>query len=164
VQIKRTVIMRSRKRLLVVCLLVVAAVVVKAQADAHIGTWKMNPAKSKAPQEMALKSQTRTYAAYGDGLRVTIDSVNADGSKTAGRYSAHFDGKENPYSGMQAYDTIALKKLDANTMEATLKKSGKVVQTARNVVSKDGKVMTVTANGTDAKGKKYTTVTVLDKQ
>lgn len=156
--------MRSTKQLLVVCLLVVAAVVVKAQADAHIGTWKMNAAKSKLPQDQALKSQTRTYVVYGDGLKATIASVNADGSKTARGYSAHFDGKESPYSGSQMYDTIALKKLDANTMEATLKKSGKVVEITRNAVSKDGKVMTVTSNGTDAKGKKYTSVTVLEKQ
>ena len=156
--------MRSTKQLLVVCLLVVAGVVVKAQADAHIGTWKMNPAKSKMPQDQAVKSQTRTYVAYGDGLKATIASVNADGSKTTRSYSAHFDGKETPYTGAKMYDTIALKKIDANTMEATLKKSGKVVETARNAVSKDGKVMTITSNGTDAGGKKYTTVTVLDKQ
>jgi hypothetical protein len=156
--------MRSTKHWLVVCLLVVAGVVVKAQTDAHIGTWKFNPAKSKMSQNLAVKSQTRTYVAYGDGLRVTIASVNADGSKTTGSYSAHFDGKENPFSGSKIYDTIALKKIDANTMEATLKKSGKVVETARNAVSKDGKVMTITSNGTDASGKKYTSVTVLDKQ
>ena len=67
-------------------------------------------------------------------------------------------------SGNPSYDTVVLKKVDANSFEGTLKKSGKVVQTVTNVVLKDGKVMTVTARGTTAKGQKFTSVTVLEKQ
>ena len=158
--------MKRMKASIVVSLAMAAAatVALHAQADAHVGTWKMNAAKSKLAPDSTVKSQTRTYAMYGDGLKGTVASVNADGSKTTTSYSAHFDGKDYPYSGNPLIDTIVLKKVDANSFEGTLKKSGKVVQTVTNVVSKDGKVMTVTARGTTAKGQKFTSVTVLEKQ
>jgi len=46
-----------------------------------------------------------------------------------------------------ATDAAALKRISPNTTEVTYKKGGKVVATARNSVSKDGKVMAVTAKG-----------------
>ena len=156
--------MTKMTKTIVVYLAMITAVALQAQGDAHVGTWKMNAAKSKLAPDATTKSQTRTYAMYGDGLKGTVASVNADGSKTTTSYSAHFDGKDYSYSGSPSYDTIVLKKVDANSFEGTLKKSGKVVQTVTNVVSKDGKVMTVTARGTTAKGQKFTSVTVLEKQ
>jgi len=50
------------------------------------------------------------------------------------------------------------------TTEATLKKSGKVVSTARRVVSKDGKTLTLTITGTNAKGQKVKNIAVYEKQ
>ena len=61
-------------------------------------------------------------------------------------------------------DTIALKRIDARTVDVINKKAGKVVQTSRGVVSKDGKMMTVTTKGTNASGQPVLNVTVLDKQ
>ena len=40
---------------------------------------------------------------------------------------------------------MALKRIDANTMDVTYKKDGKTVTTARTSISGDGKVMTTTA-------------------
>jgi len=48
--------------------------------------------------------------------------------------------------------------------QVTLKKSGKLVQTARGVVSKDGKTMTNTFTGSDAAGRPVHNVVVFDKQ
>ena len=59
-------------------------------------------------------------------------------------------------------DTI--KRIDDNTSEATLKKAGKVVRNAKRVISKNGKVMTITMSGTDEKGEKINNVAVYDKQ
>ena len=70
-----------------------------------------------------------------------------------------------PATGSPVYDSIALTRIDTNTFDAVLKRDGKVVQTARNVVSADGKVMTVTVRGSDAAtGRKFTTIIVLEKQ
>jgi hypothetical protein len=52
----------------------------------------------------------------------------------------------------------------ANTYEVIRKKAGKVVQTSTNVVSKDGKTMTITTKGHNADGQAITNVSVYDKQ
>ena len=87
-----------------------------------------------------------------------------DGSKTSFEYTAKYDGKDYPVTGSDTFDTIALKRLDDQTVESTLKKSGKVITTARRVVSKDGKTMTLTMTGTNAKGQKVKNIAVYEKQ
>ena len=58
----------------------------------------------------------------------------------------------------------SVKQIDDHTLQVTSKKGGKVVLTAHVVVAADGKSRTVTANGTDAQGKKYKSTAVYDKQ
>jgi hypothetical protein len=62
------------------------------------------------------------------------------------------------------YDTIRLKRINDQTAEATLKKSGKIAIKVRRVFSKDGKVITLTITGTNPKGKKVNNAAVYDKQ
>ena len=53
-------------------------------ASPHMGTWKLNEAKSKlAPG--ADKNHTVVYAAAGDEMKVTVDGTNAQGKKTQQR-------------------------------------------------------------------------------
>jgi hypothetical protein len=61
-------------------------------------------------------------------------------------------------------DTIAIKRIDANTFEITLKQAGKVVLTSSGVYSKDGKLRTLTSKGTNEKGQPTNTVGVYDRQ
>jgi hypothetical protein len=49
-------------------------------------------------------------------------------------------------------------------VEATLKKSGKDVSHARRVVSKEGKTMTISTTGKNAKGQKMHNVGFYEKQ
>jgi hypothetical protein len=136
-----------------------------ADDDLRLGTWKLNLAKSKYSPGPAPQSQTRKWEPFeGDGVRFTVETVNADGRRTTGTYSAHYDGKDYPATSVPNADTIALKRLDAYTVEVTNKKAGKVVQTSTGVVSKDGKMMTVTTKGTNANGQISINVTVFDKQ
>ncbi len=67
-------------------------------------------------------------------------------------------GKDHPVKGNADWDTTALKRVDARTIEFTRKKGGKVVQTARSVVAADGKTRTVTVTGVNAQGQKVNTV------
>jgi hypothetical protein len=59
------------KKLVVVVNVVVLALagsgLVFAQTDAHMGTWKLNVAKSKFAPGQTMKSETRTYEPTGDG-------------------------------------------------------------------------------------------------
>jgi len=58
------------------------------------------------------------------------------------------------------------KHIDANTFEATLTKAGKVIGTAKSEISKDGRVTTVTAQGTNqtANQRSVRLSTTYDKQ
>ena len=55
-------------------------------------------------------------------------------------------------------------RVDTNTSISAAKKEGKVVQTTRTVVSKDGKVTTITVKGTNPQGQPTSATLVWDKQ
>jgi hypothetical protein len=141
---------------------------VLAQSDPFVGTWKLNVAKSKyvnAPP--APKTETRTVETQGDSVRISLDGVEVDGSRIAYSYTTKFDGEDSPVTGTgaaNAEDTVALKRVDAYTFTATTKRGGKVIRTVRGVVSKDGKVTTLVAKGTDAQGRPASATTVWEKQ
>jgi hypothetical protein len=145
--------------------LAVGVVSLSAQAtDPRIGTWKMNPGKSKYDPGPAPQSLTVRVEAAGQGEKVTAEFVNADGSRTTTLYTANFDAKDVPLTGAQLANTVALKRVDARTTVRTDKKDGKTVQTLTRVVAADGKTMTVTTKGTNAQGQAVNNVIVFDKQ
>ncbi|HSB17078.1 MAG TPA: hypothetical protein VLE22_21690 [Bryobacteraceae bacterium] len=133
-------------------------------ADPAIGTWMLNTAKSKYSPGPPPMSATITYEETADGIKRTGESVDAEGKKTSFEYTAKYDGKEYPVSGSDEFDTITLHRVNDRTTQATLKKSGNVVSSARRVVSKDGKEMTLTITGTNSKGQKMRNVAVYEKQ
>src|SRR4029453_12686000 len=101
----------------------------------------------------------------GMGLRRRRRGVNFEGNPVATTYTATYDGKDTPVTGTGApYDTIALKRIDLNTVESTTKKDGKLVSKGKRVVSKDGKVMSLTSKGTNEIGEPTNNVAVYDKQ
>lgn len=141
-----------------------ASAAVLAQSDPHVGTWVLNLEKSKFAAGTAPKSQRSVYAVAGKGFKVTTATVNAAGATVNTEYTAEADGKDYPVKGNPDWDTTALKRVDANTVEFTRKKGGKVVQTARSVVAADGKSRTVTVTGVNAQGQKLNTVSVWIRQ
>lgn len=104
-----------------------------------------------------------TYDAVGGGMRVTVDAVNSAGRKTHWTYTTMLDGKDAPITGYATADTAAVTRVDAKTNEIVYKKNGKVAQTATNVISEDGKTLTVTFHRTNAEGEPVTTVAVYQK-
>lgn len=134
-----------------------------AADDSMMGTWKLNEAKSKIPAGTN-KNHTVTYEAASDGVKVTVDGTSADGKDTHNEWTGKFDGKDYAVTGDTATDMRSYKKIDANTLQLTGKKDGKVVMSGRIAVSADGKTRTVTVNGTSSEGKKYKSVGVYDKQ
>jgi hypothetical protein len=138
-----------------------------AQTDTYLGTWKLNLAKSNYGATPPTKSETRTITPQGDGVKISFEGVSANGSPIAYSYTTKYDGKDSPVSGVghpKAADMIAVKRVDANTILQTDKKAGKVVGSNRSVISKDGKVLTITSKGVGPDGQPRDTVTVWDKQ
>ena len=157
------------KRLFTVVSVVVLALagsgMVLAQTDAHMGTWKLNVAKSKFGPGQTMKSETRTYEPAGDGYKLSGQRVDADGSTHPESFTVKYDGKDAPFTG-DAYgaDTLAVKLVDANHIDGTQKKGGKMLYTTKVVVSNDGKVMTITIKGKTESGQPINAVLVYDKQ
>ncbi len=133
-------------------------------ADPLVGTWDLNVAKSKFNPGPALKSSIRTFEAIANGLKYSGKSVHADGTTSGTQWTAYFDGKDYPITGDPNTDTMAIKRIDKFTIEGTAKKAGKVTYRVKQIVSQDGKVSTLTVQGTDAQGKPYTNVLVFDKK
>ena len=116
-----------------------------AQGNFGPGTWKLNLAKSKFDPGPPPKSETRVYELWEkDGIKATFTLVGADGKTIKRGYAAHYDGKDYKFTGSPDFDTLALKLVDPNMLEATLKKGGKVVLTQKVVLSNNGKVRTLT--------------------
>lgn len=133
-------------------------------ADNWIGTWKMNPAKSKYSPGPAPKSLTIKFETTPDGIKLTSDLVSADGNPAHGEYLSKFDGVDVPWTGNPDADTASIKKIDDNTYENVWKKDGKPTITAKAVVSKDGKTFTTFQKGTNAKGQSVNNTIVYDRQ
>lgn len=153
-----------RRRRMILALAVVAMPAVLLAADNRVGTWKYNEAKSKFdPGPAPYKTRNVKVEAAGDGIKVAVDGVGADGKAQAYSYTAQYDGKDYPVTGSPPFDAVAYKKIDDNTVEGTNKKAGQVVSTVSIVVAKDGKTMSVTTKGKNEKGP-FNNVAVYDRQ
>lgn len=133
-------------------------------AEHWIGTWKMNVAKSKASPGPGPKSQSLTFTASSTGITLSSEGVMADGSVRKGSYTSSFDGKDVAWAGNPDADMAAPKKIDDNNYTNTWKKGGKVTIMAKAVVSADGKTLTVTQTGKNAKGEDVNSTAVYEKQ
>ena len=153
-----------RRSLVILALAALATTSTLLAANTSVGTWEYNAAKSKFDPGPAYKSRTVKVEAHGEGIKVTVDGVSGDSSKHGYSYTANYDGNDNPVTGSPMLDTIAYKRIDDNTVEATTKKGRKVAANISIVVATDGKTMTVTSKGKNEKGEAFTNVAVYDRQ
>jgi len=155
-----------RKSLLVgaLCSVMVLSASMALAADNWIGTWKMNVAKSKSSPGPGPKSLTLKFETTPAGIKLSSEGVNAAGVATKGSYTSKFDGKDVPWAGNPDADMAAAMKVDDNTYTNIWKKGGKTTVTAKAVVSADGKTLTVTQTGKNAKGEDVNSTAVYDKQ
>src|SRR5437870_6319299 len=154
--------MKVRSMLLTLVVCSVAFVMSSAQ-NPHLGTWKLNEAKSKIPAGMA-KNTTVTYAEAGDSVKVTTDGTSGDGKPMQTEWTGKFDGKDYPLTGDPTADSRSYKMIDEHTLELTSMKGGKATNSGKVVVSKDGKTRTLHLTATDSSGKKVSGVSMYDKQ
>jgi hypothetical protein len=144
---------------------VLAGTALAQSSDPRLGTWKLNLAKSTYAAGTAPRSVTYTAEAAGAGIKVTVDAVAADGTVEHYGFTANYDGKDFPIVGNSSQgDTGARTRVDASTVRTIYKKAGKVTVTQNSVISSDGKTITITTTGTDAKGQPVKSVAVYDKQ
>ena len=156
------------KRSVVTILFVLAVVATVAMAaDPWVGTWKLNPAKSKAPGgQIPHPSSTNIIEIQGETMHLISDQTDAAGKLEHVEYTAKLDGKEYPVkvspSGPQPY-TISLKRINLRTREF-VEIIGKITIKGRDVLSEDGKSFSRIVDNKDAQGQDVSVIQVFDKQ
>jgi hypothetical protein len=135
-----------------------------AQSDPFVGTWVLSVAKSKHVPGPPPKDQTIVVEAAGNGVKTSVKGTDAAGKPLVTQYTANYDGKDYPVTGNPDWDMTSFKRVDANTLEFTRKRAGRVVQTGTQIVSKDGKTRTITSTGVNAQGQKISNIIVYDKK
>ena len=99
------------------------------------------------------------------GLVLKIEPVGPDGVRYSGdfRYEAKLDGKEYTVTNSRD-DTVALKLIDAHTVESVYKRDEQVGDRDRWALSADGQELTVTTTGTLETGERIHEVLGFHKQ
>jgi hypothetical protein len=106
--------------------------VAKGPAGSHAisGSWR-----GEKLQDFSQEALILTYKSAGDGLTMKAG--------TGESYDAKFDGKDYPFKGDPGVTSVSLKKINANTIEETDKRDGKVIFVSRMTISPDGKTMKI---------------------
>jgi len=141
-----------------------AAIVLVAQTGyvtPFTGTWKLNLAKSTFDPGPPFRSFTLTFTP--DGTR-KLDLIGADGQPV--RASLPWsDGKEVSVAVVQGMDeATATSKIQGTTFDDTWKQNGKIIEKVHGVASSDGRMLTITVDGTDRQGRTYRNHLVFEKQ
>ena len=128
--------MITKRLLSIAALVALTSATALAQApDPLAGTWKLNPAKSKAPYT----SGTSVFEAAGDTMKGTVDLVGTDGTKYHWTYSAKVDGKDHAVKGSRGTAMHSPSRVSTRTPSRVVSRlAGKqtIVQTI--VVAPDG--------------------------
>lgn len=131
---------------LVVAVALVSASAAAQGANPRFGRWKL---KSENPSS----TNIMTYEAYnGTGMKVTVETTTAAGSKSSWGYTTMFDGKEYPVTGRAGTDTAIVRVINDKINEIIYKRGDQVVQLLVNVLSPDGTSIQVTYYSTNADG------------
>lgn len=139
-------------------------------ADPLLGIWQLNLDKSNYGALPSPKSITRIFSVPREGeIQFTVDEVAASGTVFHIKWIGKCDGKDYPAtsatdSGATDYDSAAVKRVSNASLEWTFKKGGKLFANATSVVSRDGKILTITWTGKNPQGDTLTVVHVYDKQ
>ena len=125
-------------------------------ADSFVGKWEWNKAKSKSALAGEQVSATLVIKAGPDGT-ITTNAIMRfkDGTTMTRDNTCTQDGKECPAKVSNGlFDTVSEKRVDAHkTIVVKTSKSSQYKMTDTGVVSKDGKSLSGTTEGTDANGK-----------
>lgn len=97
------------------------------------GTWQAGKL-----EDVSASIMTFTLKASGTELSMSDPFGNS--------YTAQLDGKDYPYKGDPGITSVSLIQVDANTIQETDKRDGKVVYINTMAIAPDGKTMTLTVD------------------
>ena len=154
-----------KSTLMCLAVLVASSGTTIAQDNLVGAKWKLNVAKSKFSPGPAPRGIVLTYDAVEDGFRVTTEGVSAEGNPTKSVFGPYkLDGKPYPVAGVALYDTVSYKMVDDRTTEFVRLKGDKTIQTGKRELSADGKTLTFSTTGLNARGEQMNDVAVFEKE
>ena len=133
-------------------------------ADPFVGTWKMNPAKTKFKVGTAPKEQSVTITEAGSDFNVKVAGTTADGAKISFSYTVPTAGGTGKFLETSSYDGIVGKRLGPAEREMSYMKGGKAVYTTHSKLSADGNSLSVISKGLAPTGKDVDGTVAYDKQ
>jgi hypothetical protein len=158
---KRFVIHRSAA-VVAVALVLLGGLAFGQAKDSLLGNWVLDRGNSVFDPDTTLLSRSLSFEAKDGGVSFLQKTVQGNGNTVQIDFVAKYDSKDVPISGSQL-DTVALKRVNANTVERSGKVKGQVAETATMVVSNGGKTLTITTKGS-VDGVDYSSTQVYTKQ
>jgi len=158
--------MRSHLGLAAACALrLSSAVAVPAMDDPFIGTWVLDPYRSHYEGEQRPDSMVIVITATAEGIHYRSDSRRSESDQWVScEYTADYDGRPAMVRGSAGLMApVALKRVDATTVEATYMRGLQVTASSRRVLSENAQVMTISTTWRGADGESHTNVAVFER-
>jgi hypothetical protein len=125
-----------------------------AQDEPFLGTWELNLAASTITRGAPPRIETIVNSTEPGGFRSLLALVG-EKSTSVEIHHYRFDGGFHQTEGSDPRE-LSFKRVDQRTIEQDTRRSGTVTVHRHIELSRDGKTMTFTANGTTGAGQKYT--------
>jgi glyoxylase-like metal-dependent hydrolase (beta-lactamase superfamily II) len=139
----------------------------RGPADAFDGTWILDTSKSSyTPSSNMPYRRETTIAVDGDAVTQTTSTWRRiqgnDSPLTRVTYSAKFDGKDYPVDASSS--RVALRRVNASTVERTASGDRSSKETATWTLSADRQELTMVTTGVDATGAAYSSKQVYSRK
>jgi len=123
------------------------------QVEPFLGTWDLNLAVSSITRGAPPRIETIVNIAEPGGFRSML-AVVGEKATSVEIHHYNFDGNFHQTEGSDPRE-LSFKRIDPNTIEQDTRRNGAITVHRHIELSRDGKTMTVTANGTTGGGQKY---------
>jgi len=127
--------------------------------DPFAGKWKLDVRRSKYPAGTCPTTMVIEMKPLDQGVWYHSDATYKNGGQIHAQYTAGYDGKQVIVTGDRGLLLpVSLKRLDSHIVVASYSRGLQLVATSRRVVSRDGRLMTITTTSLDRSGKMVMTV------
>ena len=132
------IVSRWGMRSIAATLIISASTVLSASAadsDPVMGVWLYKPAQSQYSD--AAQALERAFAKYepdgNSGIRFSSEIHRKDGSVIRRTWTANTDGTDHPVEGDEAFDAVAVRRINTRAFFFLYKKAGRIVSAQEKI-------------------------------
>jgi surface antigen len=116
-----------------------------ATSDPFIGTWVLDPQRSRYESAEVPRHMEIVMSPAGEGIHYWSQTTLSDGRIVSSEYTADYEGRlAVVVSAAGIMAPVSLRRVDDRTVECSYIKGIRVVASSRRVISADGSTMTIT--------------------